>query len=378
MEQAANQERIIRTIRLDDERIGQMLDSLDESTDHKEANRRPPRYRYRIKALVVHMQQPGFSTPVPYLVPSRNISANGLSFLHGGFVHPGTRCLVQLITSYGTWTNAVGTATRCRYVEANVHEVALTFDEEVDPAVYCTDAVKTRVLVVDDEPSIARIVTFHLEQLNAEVDHAENGQVAVEKASASAYDLILMDMDMPVMNGFDAVRALREKGYSGTIAAATGLTQESDRQDCLDAGCDRYLPKPYARADLASMLDSLREEPLFSSFHDAPAMRTLIRSFVSELPPKMHAIEEARRSSDTDKLRGIVRVLKGEGSAYGFEIITDFAEQVETSLIDGASFADVRTQLDRLNKACLQARAPADTASSEAVNENAPEARTVE
>ncbi len=58
MEQATNQERIIRTIRLDDERVGQLLDGLDESNEQKGSDRRQPRYRYRIKALVIHMQQP--------------------------------------------------------------------------------------------------------------------------------------------------------------------------------------------------------------------------------------------------------------------------------------------------------------------------------
>jgi CheY-like chemotaxis protein len=277
VEKAATQERIVRTIRLDDERITLMLDTLDGAEERATGERRATRYRYRIKALVVHMQQPGFSTPVPYLVPSRNIGAGELAFLHGGFVHPGTRCMIQLITSYGTWTNAVGTVRQCRYVEGNVHEVTAHFDEEIDPAVYCAGAVKTRVLVVEDDPSIARIATYHLEQLNAVVDHAENGQIAVDKATKTAYDLILMDIDMPVMNGIEAVQKLRAQGYSGTIAAATGMTEDGDREQCLKAGCDRYLPKPFARSDLASLLESLREEPLFSSFHDDPGMRSLIQ-----------------------------------------------------------------------------------------------------
>lgn len=79
------------------------------------------------------MQQPGSSGPVVFLVPTRDISATGLSFLHGGFVHVGTRCTVQLITMHGTWNEVPAVVVRCQYVEGGVHEVAVRFDREIDP-----------------------------------------------------------------------------------------------------------------------------------------------------------------------------------------------------------------------------------------------------
>ena len=358
-EAPSSKDRLVRTLRLDDERIAALLEKLDTGPEHDDPDRRTPRYRYRVKGLVVHMQQPGFSTPVPFLVPTRNISASGLAFLHGGFVHKGTRCLVQLITSYGTWTNVMASVVRCAFIEGNVHEVAIKFDSEVNPAVYCSAAVQSRVLLAEDEPMQAKLAVFHLQQLNAEVQHAENGQKAVELALKEPYDLILMDMDMPVMNGFEATAELRRRGYSGTIIAATGMTQPEDRKRCLDAGCDRYLPKPYVRADLATVIQSLREEPLFSSFHDDPAMGELLHGWVAELSGRARLVETALSENDVEKLKRLIRSFKSEGSTYGFEVISEVAGRVEASLFTDGKPESVRKEVEKLVRFCGQARAPA-------------------
>ncbi len=365
MDVSESSEGMVRTIRLDDERIGELLDALDakgKDGDDAAGKQQSTRFKYRIKALVVHMQQPGFSAPVPFLVPSRNISAGGVAFLHGGFVHPGTRCLVQLITSYGTWNNANGVVADCQLVEGSIHEVSVNFDCPVDPAVFCADAVRSRVLLVEDDASIARLAKFHLERLNADTDVAVNGVEAVEMAMSQAYDLILMDMEMPIMDGFEATAKLRERGYTGAIAAATALTQAEDTDRCLQAGCDKYLPKPFSREALAKILSSLRQEPLFSTLHDDTSMASFIREFVSELAVRARQMEEAIRNDNAETVTTIARALKAEGTSYGFEIITEISTEIEDSILHGTSTAEVKEKVDKLAKLCLQARAPQEAA----------------
>lgn len=357
MKNPAQGERTLRTIRLDDEEISKLLGELDElDEDGLSAGRKCDRYRYRMKALVVHMQQPGSTTTMPYLVPTRNISETGLAFVHGGFVHDGTRCVAQLITTYGTWDNIPATVARCRYIKANIHEVAICFDRKIDPSIYCTDAVQTRVLLAEDDPATARLASFHLSQLNAVVDVAENGQQAVEKAMQNSYDMILMDIEMPVMNGIEAVKELRSKGYSGTIVAATGRTQPEDQEAFVAAGCDKYFPKPFTREQLNTLLQSLREEPLFSTFYNDPSMVEIVDAFVQELPAKIRAIEAALTKEDTKALESYVRTLKGEGTGYGFEIISETAARVEKALLGGTPLAEIKRDLQGLMKLCLQAR----------------------
>lgn len=357
-ESTATKDRLVRTLRIDEERIAALLEKLDAGPEYAGADRRNPRFRYRIKGLVVHMQQPGFAAPVPYVVPSRNLSSTGMSFLHGGFVHKGTRCLVQLITSYGTWTNVMAAVVRCRYLEGNVHEVGVRFDQEVNPAVYCSAAVQSRVLVAEDEPMQAKLVIFHLQQLNTEVHHAENGQAVLEMVAKSPYDLILMDMEMPGMDGFQTTAELRTRGYTGTIIAVTSLTEPNDCKRCFDAGCDKHLPKPLARADLAALVQTLREQPLFSTFHDDPAMEELLRAFVGEIGERARKFEAAMAQSDVETLKRLVRSFKGEGSTYGFDIISEVATRIEAELQKSATLADVRQEAERLVRLCGQVRAP--------------------
>lgn len=350
-------ERSVRTIHWDDDQVIALLDKIDVESEEASSDRHSVRYGYRMKALVVHMQQPGSSITVAYLVPTRNISSEGLSFLHGGFVHVGTRCVVQLITTYGTWDNVPASVILCRYVEGSIHEVAVKFDRVIDPSVYCMDAIQSRVLLVDDDAATVQLATLHLEKLNAKVDHAGNGKEAIELAMAEAYDFILMDVDMPEMDGLTATKELRKRGYSGLIVAATAMTQEGDKERCLEAGCDKYMPKPFTRDDLNALLQSLREEPLFSAFVDDPSMVEMIDAFVSEMPGRVREIEDALAKEDRKALEQAARVLKGKGSCFGFEIITEAAAELEKLLVADSSKEKVETQARSLMSLCKQARA---------------------
>jgi CheY-like chemotaxis protein len=240
----------------------------------------------------------------------------------------------------------VGTTIHCRQVEASVHEWGIRFEYSIDPSLYCSAANRWRTLLVEDDPSCARLATFLLRQLNIEqVDHVQDGRAAVDQATKNTYDLILMDMEMPVLDGFSATEELRLSGYRGPIIAMTGLTQAADRQRCLDAGCDSYLSKPVSSRDLYLVIESLRTESLFSSLADDAAMTEIIDAFVKELPPKVRAIEEAAARQDGQRLELLARALKAVGSGYGFGEITDAAAKIEAALIDGASPGNVQSDV---------------------------------
>ncbi len=359
--EAEGQSRTIRTVRLSDEELTKLLDSLDEATTPTHLNQLAQRYRYRTKGLIVKMQQPGFSSPVAYQAQGHDVSASGVSFLHGGYVHVGTPCIIQLITTYGTWNDVKGVVVRCQYVTGNIHDVGVKFETPVNPAVYSSEAVQSRVLLVEDSPPIAKLAIHHLQALNAEVEHVGDGLAAVEAALSRTFDLVFMDIELPKMNGLDAVKKLREKGYAGHIVAMTGLTQPEDKERCLAAGCNGYLAKPFVKADFAKILDSLREEPLFSSFHDDPSMRDMISAFLEDLPEHTRTIERARATNDLDQLKNTARILKSEGTAYGFDVITEAAATVEAALLKGSTVHNLRSELDKLSKLCAQARGPLPT-----------------
>ena len=120
-------------------------------------------------------------------------------------------------------------------------------------------AVDGRVLLVEDGPDSQRIIAFMLKKSGADVTLADNGQVACElaltaMAEGRPFDVILMDMQMPVMDGYDATKKLRAEGYTWPIIALTAHAMTGDREKCLECGCDDYIIKPLVREKLITLV----------------------------------------------------------------------------------------------------------------------------
>ena len=104
-----------------------------------------------------------------------------------------------------------------------------------------------KVLIADDNKTSEVLVSLLLGKLGFEVTGVTDGRKAVEEALARHFDLILMDMQMPTIDGYEATRTLREKGVASPIIAVTAHAMEGDRDKCLAAGCNEYIAKPINR-----------------------------------------------------------------------------------------------------------------------------------
>lgn len=101
-----------------------------------------------------------------------------------------------------------------------------------------------KILLVEDDEMIRRMMVMRLELRGHQVETAEDGEVGVQKALAGPYDLVLMDMHMPRMDGHEATRELREQGYTGLIVAVTASAMSADSDKAIRSGCDDHIPKP--------------------------------------------------------------------------------------------------------------------------------------
>jgi signal transduction histidine kinase/ActR/RegA family two-component response regulator len=113
------------------------------------------------------------------------------------------------------------------------------------------------ILLADDALDNQRLLVRILSRAGCEVDVAANGAEAVEAAAEEAYDVVLLDLDMPVVDGFEAARRLRAAGYPGAIVALTAHTLPEIRARCLEAGCDAFATKPIERGALLALLGDL-------------------------------------------------------------------------------------------------------------------------
>ena len=126
----------------------------------------------------------------------------------------------------------------------------------LDPAAQ----LNCRILLVEDDQEHQPLLSLMLRKAGSEVTVAENGQVAIDLARDrhatpdQPFDMIVMDVQMPVLDGVAATRELRAAGFTNPIIALSARAVSTDRDRCFAAGCDDFLSKPIARADLVRFL----------------------------------------------------------------------------------------------------------------------------
>ena len=214
-----------------------------------------------------------------------------------------------------------------------------------------------QVLVVDDGAENRELVRLVLEAEGLRVEEAENGQLALERVAGGHFDLILMDMQMPVMDGFTATRRLREEGRTLPIVALTANAMKGFEQELLAAGCTAYLTKP---VDIDRLLDtiagilgakaiaptplkfsaaepsmSLSENPtathapVISRLAEHPRLRGVVRKFGLQLGERLAVIEEAQACLDYEQLAQLGHWLKGAAGTVGYDEFTEPARALE-------------------------------------------------
>jgi PAS domain S-box-containing protein len=200
-----------------------------------------------------------------------------------------------------------------------------------------------RILVVDDSEENRFLVVEYLKDLGCEIESAENGESAFEKFCSGTYGLVLMDLQMPVMDGFAATRRIRgwekEQGRLPTpILALTASALSGELQHALDAGCDAYVRKPVrlltlveAVGKFAAKAASGIAQPGRILVRADARLRAVIPGYLQNRRGDVRAIQEAIERADYDTVCELGHKMNGSGSGYGFPRITEIGRALENA-----------------------------------------------
>jgi len=128
------------------------------------------------------------------------------------------------------------------------------FSEQL-PKVEQIDSTKLVILIAEDDPTNYMYLEIILKKIVKRIDHAMNGQEAVDLASKKPYDLVLMDLDMPIMNGIIATQKIKQQFPDLPIIAQTAYTTQNDQDKAFEAGCDDFIKKPFKKGDLIEIIN---------------------------------------------------------------------------------------------------------------------------
>jgi len=227
-------------------------------------------------------------------------------------------------------------------------------------------ATSLKILLVEDTPINLKLVRHQVQLLGHQSDAAENGQQALDKLAQNNYDIVLMDCQMPVMDGYSATRALRQREGTGhtVVIGMTAYAMQGDREKCLDAGMDDYLSKPVMVRNLAPVLErwsatlkkdshkEISQSETFSTIDLAPSVDVvdwvrlkeisegdsafqleLVQGFIKEGGSFIAQAKQALVDEDWNTLANKAHQIKGASSSVAVQAMPEVARQLRNEAL---------------------------------------------
>ncbi|MEJ5259413.1 MAG: response regulator [Anaerohalosphaeraceae bacterium] len=225
-----------------------------------------------------------------------------------------------------------------------------------------------RVLLVDDVQENRALLEVLLKKMGCVCMQCTNGQEAVELCRKEKFDLILMDLQMPILDGFEAIRQIRADSFNQKtpILAMTASGQKGDDLKALDAGCNDCLGKPISRERLQRKVWRLLAQQkqlkaaetggeILSFLEGDPDYQKAVETFVENLPAKIEEMRKAFEKRDWKELAFKAHALKGLGGFAGFPVFTEKAKDLEET-VKAEDVQRIAQQLDEMVQLCLRTR----------------------
>ncbi|WP_036953501.1 ATP-binding protein [Pseudoalteromonas sp. A2] len=209
---------------------------------------------------------------------------------------------------------------------------------EKDPQLsFASNSFDAHILVAEDNPDNQLLIKLLLQTWGLEPDIANNGAQAVEMALVNDYQLIIMDMQMPVMGGLEATKMLRDAAYDGPIIALTANVMNHDIDTYLEAGCDKALGKPIDKDALENVLVSYLHlerdnQNKWDSLLKSEKFQQINANYLASLPDYLKQIKTLYNNQDCETLRALAHSIKGSAGCFNFDDIYHSASALEQSL----------------------------------------------
>ena len=243
----------------------------------------------------------------------------------------------------------------------------------------CADALRgMRILLAEDSIDNQDLLVAVLGGVGAEVQVVENGRLALERAETDIFDVVLMDMNMPEMDGYEATGRLRDRGYQRPILALTANAMSGDCELCLAAGCDAHLAKPIDRKQLietvakyalsrtsrtdpatacpSRAVSSEQSNGIPSQFADDPQLVDILPRFVERLPSQLNALCKALEEERLADAERLAHRLKGAGGSYGYPVLSEVAKSLELAA-RAQDVGEAEAALAEVTKVCAAIQA---------------------
>jgi CheY-like chemotaxis protein/HPt (histidine-containing phosphotransfer) domain-containing protein len=191
-----------------------------------------------------------------------------------------------------------------------------------------------KILLVDDSEDNLLLLRTYLRKTAHEVAIAVNGASALEQLKAGSFDLVFMDMQMPVMDGYEAVPAFRkweneQKRKPIPIIALTAYDQDEEREKTRAIGCTMHLSKPVSQAAIMNCLKEHISEPAEIRICISDELIELIPGYLNNRKTELPNLEAALIQKDFSVLQRIGHNLRGSGESYGLKAVSDIGQRLE-------------------------------------------------
>jgi CheY-like chemotaxis protein len=226
------------------------------------------------------------------------------------------------------------------YIHERAHKKVQKKPEELEEQNVVPPKLHGKVLLVEDNKDIQALVKLLLKKVGVDLDIVDDGQQAINNAMNIDYDLVLMDMQMPVMDGLTAMQKLKQQGYTKPVIVMTANAMKKVRDNCKAAGFSGFVSKPIERADLyAELIKYLKPNTSISEsdtmiltsslLKDEPHLIDLINKFMKRLPAMRDAINLAHSEQNEEEFSGLIHQMKGVGGSYGYPLLTELCAKME-------------------------------------------------